>query len=58
MGAAAFAPATILGSAFASLEIDHVAAIGFAARPLDLPRVAGAVCRLVAVLLQQGVGRH
>jgi transporter family-2 protein len=58
IGAAAFAAATILGSAVASLVIDHVGAFGFAARPLDLPRVAGAVCLLVGVFLLQGGGRH
>lgn len=54
IGAAAFAAATIFGSAVASLAIDHFGAFGFAQRPLDLTRLAGAACLLVGVALLQG----
>jgi transporter family-2 protein len=53
VGAAAFAAATIFGSAVAALAIDHFGLFGFAARPLDLQRVAGALCLLAGVVLLQ-----
>lgn len=53
VGAAAFAAATIFGSAVASLAIDHFGGFGFAARPLDLQRLAGAACLLAGVVLLQ-----
>jgi bacterial/archaeal transporter family-2 protein len=55
VGASAFAAATIFGSAVAALAIDHFGWFGFAARPLDLQRAAGALCLLAGVaLLQNG----
>ena len=57
IGAAGFAAATIFGSAVASLLIDQVGAFGFATRPLDMQRVAGAAFLLVGVILLQGGGR-
>jgi bacterial/archaeal transporter family-2 protein len=53
IGAAAFAAATIFGSAVAALAIDHWGWFGFAARPLDAMRLAGAACLLVGVALLQ-----
>jgi transporter family-2 protein len=57
VGAAAFAAATIFGSAVASLAIDHFGAFGFTPRPLDMQRLAGAACLLAGVFLLQGTGR-
>ncbi|HET9978223.1 MAG TPA: DMT family transporter [Burkholderiaceae bacterium] len=54
IGAAAFAAATIFGSAVAALAIDHWGWFGFAERPLDASRLAGAACLLVGVALLQG----
>lgn len=54
IGAAAFAAATIFGSVVASLAIDHFGAFGFAARPMDLQRLAGAAFVLAGVALLQG----
>jgi len=53
IGAAAFAAATIFGSAVAALAIDHWGWFGFAERPLDAMRLAGAACLLVGVVLLQ-----
>jgi bacterial/archaeal transporter family-2 protein len=53
IGAAAFAAATIFGSAVAALAIDHGGWFGFAERPLDATRLAGAACLLVGVALLQ-----
>lgn len=54
VGAAGFAAATIFGSAVAALAIDHFGWFGFAERTLDAPRLAGAVCLLIGVVLLQG----
>lgn len=53
IGAAAFAAATIFGSAVASLAIDHFGLLGFASRPLSALRLAGAACLLLGVVLLQ-----
>jgi len=53
IGAGAFAAATIFGSAVAALAIDHGGWFGFAERPLDGVRLAGAACLLVGVVLLQ-----
>lgn len=53
IGAAAFAAATIFGSAVAALAIDHGGWFGFAERPLDGVRLAGAACLLAGVVLLQ-----
>jgi transporter family-2 protein len=57
IGAAAFAAATIFGSAVAALAIDHFGGFGFPVRALDLQRVAGAACLLAGVVLLQGGDR-
>jgi transporter family-2 protein len=57
IGAAAFAAATIFGSAVASLAIDHYGGFGFPARALDLQRLGGAASLLAGVVLLQGGGR-
>lgn len=54
IGAAGFAAATIFGSAVAALAIDHFGWLGFATRPLDAARLAGAACLLLGVALLQG----
>ncbi|HOM15409.1 MAG TPA: DMT family transporter [Rubrivivax sp.] len=51
IGAAAFAAATIFGSAIASLAIDHFGLLGFAQRPVSLLRLAGAGCLLLGIVL-------
>lgn len=53
IGAAAFAAATIFGSAVAALAIDHWGWFGFAERPLDAMRLAGVACLLAGVVLLQ-----
>lgn len=51
IGAAAFAAATIFGTAIASLAIDHFGLLGFAQRPLSMLRLAGAGCLLLGIVL-------
>jgi transporter family-2 protein len=53
IGAAAFAAATIFGSAVAALAIDHFGWFGFAERALSPVRLAGAACLLAGVALLQ-----
>lgn len=51
IGAAAFAAATIFGTALASLAIDHFGLLGFAQRPLSMLRLAGVGCLLFGIVL-------
>ena len=53
IGAALFAAATVLGTAIASLLIDHYGLLGFPERPLSIARMAGAGCLLVGMALLQ-----
>jgi transporter family-2 protein len=51
IGAALFAAATIVGTATASLLIDHYGMLGFPERPLSVARLAGAGCLLLGIAL-------
>lgn len=53
VGAALFAAATILGTAMASLAIDHYGLFGFTQRPLSVLRAAGVGCLLLGIALIQ-----
>lgn len=53
IGAAAFAAATIFGSAVAALAIDHYGWFEFPQRPLSAMRLAGAGCLLLGIVLLQ-----
>jgi transporter family-2 protein len=55
IGAASFAAATILGTAIASLAIDHFGLLGFPVQPVSLARLGGVACVLAGLaLLQSG----
>jgi transporter family-2 protein len=51
LGAATFISITIAGQVLVSILLDHYGAIGFAARPVTVPRLLGALLLIVGVLL-------
>ncbi|MBN8943425.1 MAG: DMT family transporter [Rhizobiales bacterium] len=51
VGAATFIALLVTGQMLASVAIDHFGWIGFAQRPLDLPRLLGVALLIVAVVL-------
>lgn len=51
LGAATFIALLITGQMLASVAFDHFGWLGLAQRPLDLPRVAGAVLLIAGVVL-------
>lgn len=53
VGAALFAAATIIGTAIASLLIDHFGLFGFPQRSLSVARLAGVGCLLLGIVLLQ-----
>jgi transporter family-2 protein len=51
LGAATFISVTIAGQVIVSIMLDHFGALGFAARPVTLPRLLGALLLVAGVLL-------
>lgn len=51
LGAATFISITIAGQVLVSLLLDHFGVVGFAARPVTVPRLLGALLLVAGVLL-------
>ena len=51
LGAATFISITIAGQVLVSILLDHFGVVGFAARPLTVPRLLGALLLIAGVLL-------
>jgi transporter family-2 protein len=51
LGAATFISITIAGQVLVSILLDHFGIVGFAARPVTVPRLLGALLLIVGVLL-------
>lgn len=51
LGGAAFLALVVAGQMAASLAVDHYGLLGFPQRPMDLPRLIGAVLVVVGVIL-------
>lgn len=51
LGAATFISITIAGQVFVSILLDHFGVVGFAARPVTVPRLLGALLLIAGVLL-------
>lgn len=51
LGAATFISITIAGQVFVSILLDHFGVVGFAARPVTVPRLLGALLLVAGVLL-------
>jgi bacterial/archaeal transporter family-2 protein len=56
LGAAGSMTAPIAGQILASMAIDYFGIVGFAAQPITLPRLMGALLVVVGVLVMQGPG--
>lgn len=51
LGAATFISITIAGQVLVSILLDHFGVVGFAARPVTVPRLLGALLLIAGVLL-------
>jgi transporter family-2 protein len=51
LGAATFISITIAGQVLVSILLDHFGVVGFAARPVTLPRLLGALLLIAGVLI-------